>query len=272
MYDNISIDNGIALSEKNNSYFEKNEQVRLYFEISNLNEKLEATPEGVIINDKEYPITKEEDGYNLLMNGSYIAGKKEVTISEIVLSNGKKISLKEPYKFEYEVLKELAEIKDYKYEETENEIKLSFDLSDYDSSLIGNARIKVTDENGKDIYNDEFKNELSFNKEEDVLIYYVNVFADYDRGNENSKNSENYHENVMLLDELISLENNNIELKDITDVNLYKVENENGEETISLINEVNVNDISENYENYFVEIKMNNLPGVRSRIVKKHKK
>ena len=37
MYDNISIDNGIALSEKNNSYFEKNEQVRLYFEISNLN-------------------------------------------------------------------------------------------------------------------------------------------------------------------------------------------------------------------------------------------
>ena len=77
---------------KLNNYFEKNEKIKLNFDIINIDPTLEATPLKVIIADKEYSINETSDGYELLLDGYHSPGEKEITVTGVILSNGKKES------------------------------------------------------------------------------------------------------------------------------------------------------------------------------------
>ncbi len=264
-YKDIRITDGALISKKNNAYFEKEENIRYDFNIIGLNEELNMNPVKAKIDNKEYDITKTSTGYSLTLDGYPSAGKKTLTITDIIFDNGKFVTLNSPCKFTFEVLKDVLRIKDFRYEEEDNEIKIYTTLKDNDHTLMDKAIVTIEDDRGN-IETKEYDEELTISKKDDVLRYYIKINASFDRDQEKLNNSDNYQNNVIVLSEIINLEKNNIELKDIIDISLYKIEKENGEEIISLINEVSVSDIEKNYANYFVEVVMNNLPSVRARI------
>ena len=265
-YENIALDKCEVLSEKNNKYFEKNEKIKLNFDITGIDEDLGAVAKKVVIDDKEYDISKTDDIYSLLLDGYSSSGKKEITITDIILDNGREVKLATPYTFEFEVLKDIVKITDYGFEDLGSSIDTLLDIKDSDNSLVGNVKIEIKDEHNKILYNDIFKDDITFEKTENTVRYYITVTADYDRDIDKNKNSENYNENVILLDEVMSLDENAIEFKNITDINLYKVVNNKGYDEIKLIDEVDVEDIKTNKDSYFVEVKMDSLPTSEAKI------
>ncbi len=264
-YEKIAIENGRAISNNNDRYFEKNEKIKLYFDISNIDEMLDNEPSKVVIDDKEYDITKTANGYELVLEGYHASGEKEIVVTDIILNNGKKITLNKSYTFNPEVLKDVVLVKDFRYEELKDSIKVTFNLKDSDNSLLEN-KIKITTEDGKVVYEKDYQNEITFTKEKDVLRYNVYVIATYDRDIDIAKGSDNHKENAVILKELISLDKNNIEFKNIKDVNLYKVEEENGSEKITIVNEISESELNQNLESYFVEVVMEQMPTVRAKI------
>ncbi len=266
-YEDIEISESELLSEKGNKYFEKNEKIKLKFSVSGIEEKLKVSPSKVVIKGKEYPVNKLDDGtYELILDGYSSSGEKSITITDIILSNNKKVKLSDDFTFNPEVLKDIPEIIDYTYNISDDKLNLKFDLKDSDDAIVNKAIINVIDENGKVLYNDKFVKELSLNIEDkNILRYYVKVNSEYDRDIDKGKNTAN-HKDVLLLDELISLEENNIEFKAITDINLYKKEKQNTESVITLKDEVDVNDIMANKDDYFVEVIMENMPDAHAKI------
>ncbi len=266
-YQNIAIENAKVISDNADSYFEKNEKIKLSFGIGGIEEKLGAVPEKVIIDDSEYTLTKTGEEYELILDGYHSSGEKEITITDIILTNGKKITLEDSYTFKPEVLKDTITINDFTYKEQDKQIKINFDLKDPDNSLVGKAKIIIIDENGNTIYENDYNKEIIFDKNE-CLRYYVKVIADYDRDIDTKEDSDNHYKEVTLLDEIVSLEKNNIELKNIIDINLYETEAINGEEVNSLKDIINIDELQNNLNKYFVEIKMENMPNTRAKIQK----
>ncbi len=267
-YNDIAIENGKIISKNNNQYFEKNEKIKLSFNIINIDSKLNASPSKVIIDDKEYSLTKIDGHYELVLNGYYSSGEKELTITDIILDNGKVVTLKDSYNFKPEVLKDIPTINDFNYEDLTDKIKVILDLKDSDNAIIDNAKVIITDENGKEVYNDDLKKEFTIKRDKNIVRYYVKVIADYDRDIDTTKSSKNYYEKAILLNEIISLDKNNIEFKDIIDINLYKTEEKDGKEVTILEDTVNIEDLKNNLKKYFVEIEMEDMPSARVKINK----
>ena len=265
-YKNIAIENGKIISERNNEYFEKNEKIKLSFEITNIDEKLESIPEKVIINEKEYTLSKIDNNYEIILDGYHSSGIKELTITDIILNNGKKVTLTEPYIFSLEVLKDTPYMNDFTYEEVNDNIKVTLDLKDVDNTLIDNVKVIITDEKGNVVYNKDLEKEFTFMRDEETLRYYIKVLAHYDRDIDATLDSENHFQEFVLLDEVISLAEENIELKNITDINLYKTEEKNGIEKITLIDEISKNELDSALNSYFVEIVMTNMSTTRTKI------
>ena len=269
-YKNIELKDGKAISKNDNMYFEKNEKIKLHFNIEGNND---VAPIKVKVKDKEYNLTKTDTGYEFTVDGYKTFGKKTIEISEITLENGKNVKLDEPSKINLVVLKDIPKIVNYKYELEKDKIKISLDLQDYDGAIVGKAKTIVTDEDGKKIYNEDLTDEFTFDYDEKNVRYFITVVADYDRDIDVAKGSANYFDNVNLLEETISFDKNYIELKDINDINLYKLVKNNDEINIELRDEnVTLEEINSNKENYFVEINMENMPSVRTNIKKVEKK
>ncbi len=261
----IAITEGKAVSKDNNNYFEKKEEVKLNFNIIGEFEELGLSPQKVIIKDKEYSLTKLESGYQITYDGYNTFGEKQITISSVILNNGKTVKLEKPASIKLEVLKDIPKIINYKYEISGNKINIISDLKDNDGTLISKLKLKITDESGKEIATKDYKNKITFDKT-NATRYYVQVFGDYDLDTDITKGSNNYYSNIKLLEEIISLDNNNIELKDINDINLYKKVNSDGKEEIILIEKTSKSEIDENKNAYFVEINMEKMPSVRAKI------
>ena len=121
-YDDISIENAKAISKEDNNYFEKNEKIKLSFDIENVDPRLDATPEKVIIDDKEYILNQTDDGYEIILDGYSSSGEKELVLTDVILSNGKKVTLTVPYTFTPEVLKDIPVINDFTYEDLDDKI------------------------------------------------------------------------------------------------------------------------------------------------------
>ncbi len=265
-YDSIAITDGEILSQKKNKYFEKNERMYYSFDIIGIDEEKELTPFKIVVNDKEYLLTKTFKGYAILLDGFTSFGEKSITITDIIFKNGLKVKLTNPYTVKIEVLKDKISINDYNYKIDSDNIKITFNKKDTDKSLIDNLMVRITDDFGKVIYNDSFKNEITFVKANDVIRYKVEVIGSYDRDTEMTINSENNYQDAVLLSEIISLDVNNIELKDIEDVNLYLRTTVDGIDQTDKIDEISIVELENNLDNYFVEIIMTNLPTVRSKI------
>ena len=264
-YDKVDIVDEKTVSEKNNKYFEKNEKIKLSFGINGIDEKLEAQPQYVVIDHVTYPLNKTDDGYEVIANGIHSAGEKELTITDIILSNGKKINIANGQVVKYEVLKDIITVNDFAYKVEDDQVKIALSTRDLDNSKVGNAKVVVTDEAGNEVYNADYSNEVTFAKN-DKVRFIVKVLADYDRDINQHENTDNYVKDAVLLEEVISLDKNNIELKEIFDISLYKVEKNDDEEVITLKDEINVSELQEHLDDYFVDIKMENMPSIRARI------
>ncbi len=262
-YDDIKIANGKAISEKDNNYFEKNEKIKLHFDIQGISS---VNPSKVKIDDKEYTLSKVDDSYEITLDGYNQFGEKTIEITDVILENGKVVKLKTPYVIKPEVLKDAPKVTDYDHKDTDSKITLSFNLKDYDGAIAKNAKVKITDEDGKVLYNKDFEKQITIDRDKNVLRYYVSVVADYDRDIDISKGSDNYFSQATLLEETISFDKKYIELKDINDINLYKSEIVNGQEKIELKDEINKDELKNNKDKYFVEINMEQMPSVRSKI------
>ncbi len=270
VYSSIAIDpdESVLTSAKNNEYFEKNEAIKAKLKITGIDSQLGVTPSKVVINEKEYSLTKlDDDYYELVLDGYSSSGEKTITITDIILSNSKDVKLTNAYTFKPEVLKDNIKVDNYKYDIDNKELIVNFDLEDPDNAIVGSANVIITDENNEKLYNDIYKKEIKVNiTDESILRYYVKVTLDYDRDIDKGENTANHYANVLILDELISLESNNIELKNITDINVYKKEIIAGEESISLKDEISIKDIRDNLDDYFVEVVLENLPDTYAEI------
>ncbi len=263
-YSNIKIENGTAISKNNDNYFEKNEKIKLKFDITGIEKDSEIVPERVVIDNQEYALIKSENGYEIILNGYVNSGIKEIKITDIILNNGKGIKLENDNTFSPEVLRDIIKITDYSYEVTDSDIKIKFVSKDSDNSLVGVAKVVVTDEDGNTIYSGDYNKNIEFQRINDTLRYKVTVFADYDRDSNKIFGSDNYNEDIKIFEETISLDKKYIELKDIEDVSVYKITGT--EEQSTLIDVIDRGDIEENKDDYFVEVSTRNMPSVRARI------
>lgn len=276
-YSNISIDDGAALTnskEINDEYFEKNEEIGLYFYIKGLPTELNSKPAKVSIQGKEDNFdliqvvdadgVAEPDSYAVMMPGVSQSGRASFTITGIVFDSGKKVELQNPATIYYEVLKDPIAITDFKYDKNLDEIKIQTTPNDPDNSLVGNAHVKITDEQGQTLYDRPYSPEFSFEYGDSLSsYYYVTITGDYSRS-ETAYDHEKkyYHKDVELLKANISFEENYIELKDIKDISLYKITNDGA----ILTDEISLEEIKKDLDQYFVSISMENMPTVRVKL------
>ncbi len=263
-YDNIELKDVTIKSSNNNEFFEKNEDIRLNFNVVGLNPDLKTDIDKIIIKGEEYPVEKIENGYTVLIKGYNSAGVKDIKIDEIILRNGRKVVLKESVDLTIEVLKDAITMKDFTYKVNDNDITMNFTIKDIDSSVNNkenDIRIKIYDEDNNELYNLPYNDTVKFDKKENIVRYYIKVYATYDRDITKSNNKNNYTD-VSILDDVISLDKNYIELKDIVDVNLYT----EVDGRIVILDEVDVNELKKNKDQYFVEVIMKNLPTIRANI------
>lgn len=266
IYDSIALADVETSSIKGNKYYEKNEPIKINFNIIDIAEELGVEPSKIVIADKEYLLNKTYDGYQVILDGYSTFGPKILNITDVILNNGRKVTLNNPEKINLEILKDVVTITDYKYSVDEKNIKINLNLQDLDNSLVGNARIKILDEDGKVIKEYPYQNEIIIAKDPKIVRYYVNVYADYDRDIDAQENSLNYFKDINLLEKTVSLDQNNIELKDILDVYLYRGEIVDSIDKTETIETINLNDLKQNIDNYFVEVIMKNMPTIRSKI------
>ena len=264
LYNDIYISEGIPVSEKNNKYFQKNEDIKLNLTIAGIPEYLGVYPERAIINDREYDLKALMTCHEVTLNGYTTSGERELKVSAIILNNGKVITFDKPYEIKVEVLKDIPKITDYKYAINDDSIKITLDKKDSDNAIDGDLLVNITDDTGKELYNDKYQDIIEFKKNKDAVRYYIKVTGSYDRDIDKKDGSENYQKNANYLDETISLDKNNIELKDITYITLFKEENDK----VLEIREITKEEIDENIEKYFVEVNMENMPSIYAKIKK----
>ena len=265
-YDNMKLVNLKAVSSNGNEYFEKNENIKLEFTLEGLDSGLDFTIDKIIIQGKEYKAEKTEQGYITTIDGYTGSGRKDIKITGLVLNTGRKVTLTEPATIEIEILKDPITMEDFIYTVYDNDINMTFVLKDSDKSVQDNLadkiKVKVFNEDGNELYTLNYNDSLQFAKKENILRYYIKVFADYDR-DISKTNKQNEYQNQIILDDVISLDKSNIELKDILEITLYKAET-SGNTTIA--SEVNVEELKANINSYFVKISMKEMPTIYTKI------
>lgn len=262
-YKDISLDELEVISKKNNKYFEKNENIKLHFNVSGISEDLDLSISKIVIANKEYEVKESNNKYQIVLDSYTNAGEKTLTIDSVVLSNGKKVVLTEPVIVTFEVLKDHLTMNDFRYEKDKDKINLFFDLKDNDNAIINTTKddikVKIYDEDGKELQVLDFADKLTINAELDR--YYVKVYAKYDRDVNRSDNINRY-EDVLLLNETVSIDSNYIELTNIEEITLYTEENAR----MIAIENVSIEELKNNKNSYFVKISMNGKPTVYAKI------
>ncbi len=263
-YDNITLTEIVLANNK--SYFEKNEEILMDFGISGLKDDLDLSVTKLIISGQEYNVSVKNQKYETILEGWSQSGIHEKEITDVIFNNGKKVTLKNPIKIQAEILKDPVRIYDFKYEITEEDITLKFTVKDEDRSIMGPMTdaltIRVLDEENHVLLEKPYEDEISFAKQKNIVRYYIQVLATYDR--DQTKKGDNYVENEILVDEVISMDKNYITLKEISDITLYKEENG----LILTMDTVNVSDLENHLDAYFVKTSMNGMPTVHSKIEK----
>ncbi len=262
-YQDIAIVDLKAHSKNNNHYFAKNENIILNFGVNGIDPDLKLSASKVVVNEKEYSIENIDNQYQITLPDYKSSGIKDIKITDVILNNGKKVSLSKPAEIRVEVLKSPVTMGDFTYEIKDDKILGKFNLKDVDNASI-KVNIQVLDEDNNVLQEFPYKKEIEINKTDALERYYVKAYASYDLDENKQVGSDNYYDNVTILDEVISLAKNNIELKDITDIYLYRKKDGN---TYN-VEEVNVTDLENNKDDYFVSISMRNMPTVYAKIKK----
>lgn len=148
--DIVTYKDGVQATE-----FEKNTPIQLRFQSSN------ATihePAFAVINGTEYPVTKENQQYIVNVDGINKAGKAEIKLEEVILSNGKKFSVTKDNIIPVTILKESPKVSNIELKEnvTNGTLTAKFEVVDKDSAL-KSAKIILLDENNNQIAEENVK-------------------------------------------------------------------------------------------------------------------
>lgn len=219
----IDIDDVFSISntktynaKEETNIFQKNEKIIIRFNI----DSTENYAKKMKVNGKEYEVTKNEDTYEITIDGFSNAGKQEIKIEEAFLNNGQSASINQA--LEVIVLKEKPSIDNLKYEELETSVKLTFTVTAKDFDSVDGI-LTITDEYGNETKKHSLaigENEVIFDKESTVEYYDLKFAVTYNDGKDN-------HENETIKEEQISVNGRSIEMKDITGIKLYKKTDEN---------------------------------------------
>jgi len=146
-----TLDYEVTLSDLrfDNYYPNKNEDVTLKFDAS---VSFGAYIEKVVVNGKEYDVIKQNDSdeYGMMVNVGDASGVKEYKITEVILNNGKTVSVNNSVKLD--VLKTKPSISNYSVTEDDSDVanlkaNISFDFTDNDDSMTSGV---ITVKNDKD--------------------------------------------------------------------------------------------------------------------------
>ena len=156
--------------------FDKNEPIQLRFNSSNATS---FAPSFAVVNGKEYPVTKENQQYVVTVDGIDQAGKTDINLEEVVLSNGKRFPLTQDNIIPVTILKQKLEVADIDIKEDVENGRLiaRFDLIDEDNAL-KSATIVLLDENNQEIAIKEVNAGKLVKRQEVILrtvMYRVNL-------------------------------------------------------------------------------------------------
>lgn len=223
--------------------FQKDEKITIRFN----SDSTEYYAKKMKVNGKEYEVTKNEDSYEIVIDGFSNAGKQEIKIEEAFLNNGQSASINQV--LEVIVLKEKPSIDDLTYEELETSVKLKFTVTAEDFDTI-DGTLTITDEYGNEVKKHSLvigENEVIFDKESTVEYYDLKFTVSYHDGKED-------HNNETIKEEQISVNGRSIEMKDIIGIKLYRQTGENA----SAVYDVNLSDL-ENLNDFVVKVEMKDI-------------
>lgn len=243
-----------ANTNKETKYFNKNEEINLSFTSTNASNFI---PEEVVINGNTYKVTRKTgtNQYTVTLSGYEVSGKQEIKIEKVILSNRVELDLTSETKIEVEVLKDKPTITDFSYNEdteSKNKIKASFILEDKEETFI-KGKIIITDKNKNEIKTQDLQannNEIIFDKTNSEY-YYIKIIADYNLGTDEN----NLHKSQILLEKEMEFTIRKIEMKDVTDVYLYRKNGDKIEEVTSIYTYE-----LENVNQFLVKVEMKDMP------------
>ncbi len=243
-------------------FFDKGASIDMTFESTN---KTPAGVDRVVVNGSEYDATQNEDGtYKTRIKGLTNAGETDLKIDSVILENGKTLDASNVgAPATIEIRKDKVSVQKFSSTSDDKSMTLSVTVKDDDDSLIGDTLdVTITDSSTNETVTTTTiepnkTNEIKFNTN-DSRKYDVSIKADYTRDIEN----QDVREDEEIYKKKVSMDSRAIEMKDILDVKLFKVEN--GKNT--QIDVVDLDDIQSNLKDYVVRVDMENLPSFYSNI------
>ncbi len=174
---------------KKTTNFEKNESIQIGFESTNAT-KFE--PVKIKVDGKEYDVTKKDNLYIATIDAITEVGKKEITLEEMILSNGKKFEINKDNKTTVNIIKQKPTITHFNAEESieEKKLNVSFSLNDEDNA-IESATIILLDKDENLIQRESIQREdiedRKVEKQLDTKLtssYKIKVIATYNQTGE----------------------------------------------------------------------------------------
>ncbi|MCI9017052.1 MAG: hypothetical protein HFJ53_07830, partial [Clostridia bacterium] len=242
-------------------YFGKNENIIVKFESTNVSN---FVPEKVVINQKEYNLTKTDNTYQVTIDTYTESGIKDIVIEKIILDNTKEIQLTQNNQVKIEILKDEPKVIDFGYTQADdNTITVTFNIDDKEDT-IASGNIIITDEAQKTVATKEIKkgeNTITFTKNGSE-VYTAKVIANYDLDTNNLETGKNeYTDQEIHSENIYEKLERRFEMKDITNIKVYQSSGEKIIEKQSLRETDLVN-----LDSYIVKVEMKNMPSFYSTI------
>ena len=242
-------------------YFNKTENIDIRFESTN------ATifkPEKVVINGEEYKLKKQDNIYQTSISGFDEAGKKEIIIEKVILSNTKELPVTENNRVDIEVVKDKPTATEFKYKEKDNDqIEATFDIVDQENTIQG-GEVIVYDEDENEIKKQPIAlgvNTINFAKNSSE-IYSVKVVASYDLDENTLESGKNeYQDQTLLQEEIVLSGDRKVEMKDVLDVTVYEKKTDySGNVTYQELNKIIYDYVKYYPDNYIAKVQMKDMP------------
>lgn len=244
-------------------YFAKKSEITVSFRAETASS---LAAQSAFVNGVKYQLAELGDNY---YEFSFIAdsahGVKKLVIEKIVMENGRELLADKNNFAEYEVLKSAPNVKNFRAEkEFPDNLKVNFEIEDYDKSLI-NAAVKVTDGGGEVIIKTD-----AFVGDNEIIAgltdseeYSFEIISNYDLDTNTFDADSNLYQNDPIFFDSVSVPKNDVQFKDVSKIKLYKKESGN-------IIEKEIIDITSGLpkdpKNYFAVIEMKNLPDFYSSV------
>lgn len=257
----FAIQNIKTYNEKGETkYFGKNEPIKVSFERASLGD---FEPVKVVINGKEYPLEKKDSLYYLTISSHKTVGVKTAKIEKVIFNDSKEMLLTENNEIKVTVLKDKPVVEKFSYlENIDGTISVQFNLSDAEKTVT-DGKVMIIN-HGTVIKEQKLKadaNVIQFQPSANQN-YTVKVIADYDLDMNVLEEDANEYKNMTLLETEITLGIRNFEMKDITDLSVYK-QTTNGVVEVSSLRESDLKDLN----NYIVKVNMKEMPTFYTTIV-----